>query len=354
MILARRILPSLLALLVVLAACGKDEPKSQLAQRKETPDDLGKLVPADAIGFFRFAPLDQLQPKIRELVGYFDEQQAQKFDVAELFEMAGIPAARIDRSKPAGIAVVLVGEQKRPMPTFILPLTEPDKPIEGRTLPRSGSYVAVAMGGAPAAGTTTPALARDLPEGDVAVRWDARKLVGALRPMIEPYLSAEAITKMSPELAAQPRQNIAMLDAMADWVRKLMDSADSMEGVLSFSGGKLDMAFELTVLEGSPMDKPGVEGGIPLSELSKRVDAEGYPMVLLARGDMAELVETLMPMYEAMMADASEEQRARFLAYMEESKKVYDLMGPSFAMAADFGAGGLEMVGAMAPEDPAS
>jgi hypothetical protein len=330
MILARRILPSLLALMVVLAACGKDEPKSLLNQRQATPDDMGKLVPADAVGFFRFAPLDQLQPKIRELIGYFDKRQAQKFDVAELFEMAGIPPARIDRSKPVGTALVLVGEQKRPMPTFILPITEPDKPIETAATVkpvRSGSYVAVGMGGAPVVGTTVPALAKDLPEGDVAVRWDAQKLVAAFRPTIEPYLSAEAITRMS---------------------------AESMEGVLNFSEGKLDLAFEMTVLEGSPMDKPGVEGGVPLVELSKRIDADKYPMVFLARGDMAEMIDALMPMYKAMMAEASEEQRTKFLNYLEESKKVYDLMGPTFAMAVDFGAGGIEMVGAMAPDDPAA
>ncbi|MHC4934325.1 MAG: hypothetical protein ACYTGV_19300 [Planctomycetota bacterium] len=353
MVLARRILPSVLALAVVLVACGKDEPKGQLAQRQATPDDLGKLVPADAVGFFRFAPLDQLQPKMRELIGYFDERQAQKFDVAELFKMAGVPAERIDRSKPVGTAVVLVDAQMRPMPTFILPVTEPDKPIAGRTLVRSGSYVAVGTAGDPEVGSTTPALAKDLPEGDVAVRWDAQRLVAAFRPVIEPYLSAEAVTKMAPQLAAQPRQNLAMLDAMADWVRKLMDSAGSMEGAIDFSEGKLDLTFGMSVLEGSPMDKPGVEGGVPLMELSKRIDAAKYPMVVLAYGDMGEMIDALMPVYEAMMAEAAEEQRAKFLAYMEKSKKVYELMGPSFVMGADFGTGGLEMVAAAAPEDPA-
>ena len=52
---------------IVLAACGKEEqtaaPKEQAQQRPALPEDLGWLVPEDAVGLITFAPLEQLQPK---------------------------------------------------------------------------------------------------------------------------------------------------------------------------------------------------------------------------------------------------------------------------------------------------
>lgn len=335
----------LLAIAVtLLAACGKDEKKTESEPQKaarhvssftrQSVPELGRLVPADAVAVVVFAPRAQLGPKLDRFLTSVVGRKKPLLD--QLLAQAGTSPADVDPDRPIAVALTL-GEQNRPQPTFILPA-------------KGGDYVA--KGHAPPAAATPPPLARDLPGGDVAFRVDLARLVPAVRPALEPYLSADGLVGLDPALSSNPN-SLAMLDAMAGGARTLIDSAERIEGTLGLDGGKVDLNVALTVKEGSALDTPPVKGGAPLLDLAKSIDAKHCAMTMLARIDFSSWMAALTPLMRSMYGRLPDGE-AHLQRYLKVYGKMYEAMGPSFAAGADFGADGMRMVGAMQPEDGAA
>ncbi len=341
---ARYFLP---VVLVALTSCSKDEPSQPTKAALQTiPQDLGRLVPSDAVLVVYFSPLDQLEPKIKELVRQVDEAAVEGVDLNEIFEESGVDPTLVDRSRPLLVALTL--EQGRPVPHFILPVTDSQKvSVEGAVA--SGDYVAIALGGTSAVGGSTPALAQDLPAGDIVMRADITRVVAQFRPMIE-QLSAETIVPRDPMLPAQPEET-AVLDSMIEAVKNFVLTTERLEGAVRFDGGKVDLSLSLTRTESG---STGESSGPRLRDLAASIDAANYPMLFLFSADWSAMMDSFMPMYDAMLKEGTEEERAKFRAYMEKSKELYEFVGPSMAMAFSLDAGGFEVVGAMQAKDAAT
>ncbi|MCZ6573163.1 MAG: hypothetical protein O7C98_08345, partial [Planctomycetota bacterium] len=220
---ARYFLP---VVLVALTSCGKDEPSQPTKAALQTiPQDLGRLVPSDAVLVVYFSPLDQLEPKVKELVRQVDEAAVEGVDLNQIFEESGIDPTLVDRSRPLLVALTL--EQGRPVRHFILPVTDSQKvSVEGAVA--SGDYVAIALGGTSAVGGSAPALAQDLPAGDIVMRADITRVVAQFRPMIEQLSAGMILAPRDPGLAAQPEE-VAVLDGMIEAVKNFVLTTERLE-----------------------------------------------------------------------------------------------------------------------------
>ncbi len=337
-----------------LVGCSANESDVASATAKapllSATDDLGTLVPADAVAFLYLPVPGEFQTAVKSLVSAINPGMADKFDAFEPFGAAGIDKNDIDISRPMALAVSLPSEgPPQPILTFIIPVKDAPASLAARAergLPGSalaaGNYVGVSFHPAYAAGTATPAIAKNLAAGHVCARIDMKGLVARLGPMLDKFSNPAALAAINPEMAATP-QAAETLGAMMKGARTFLDSLDSVQASVTFDGGVADIRAELTMVEGSKLDIPLAGGGF--GDAAKSLAAKDAGFVFLARANWSSMMDLIEPMLQGLVEAMPPEQKQGMEHYLAKSRELYDSMGDTMAVAGDLTSEGMVMTG---------
>src|SRR6185295_512679 len=162
-----------------------------LALASQTPStsatSLADLVPKNTIAYIQAPSLDRAASCIGRLAAAFEPAHAPKMDAASLMAMSEIPgdASSVDSGRPVGVCLVLgEGTEGPPLPVFLVPVRDADaylKSVEQPGAPMKGvakgGYVCLGFGAAPELPSAPAAIAKGLPEGELAARLDLGRLV---------------------------------------------------------------------------------------------------------------------------------------------------------------------------------
>jgi hypothetical protein len=356
--LPRRSIVALLASLVFLAGCGKGDVPAETARGKpgtkavaSAPDELARLVPADAVGLVYAPSLEGLQNRLNVFVREFGPPGV-SVDLADALKgMVGPDlAARIDRTRPIAIAVTLVarpspeGEPARapePTPTFIVPVTsgapiKADDGMGGPPMVTLGSYVGVSPVPGYAAQTTASPLLAGMPGGDVALRLDLAKVVERMRPQLDSLLDIPAGEGKAAGAAAKT------LAQVGGALRDFLESAERLDLGLWVDGGKVDLEATFTAKDGSKIAKTLASGedATPLAAAIPR----DFPLEAVMAVRFDEIMKLLLPLMKQAMEQLGPEAQEAFEKQQALMLDVYAQLGGATAMGMGFGKDGIEGV----------
>jgi len=356
-----RIPTILLASLLALVACSKDEP----APRKTLPRELAKapapfrdavdaLAPADARVVVQFASGDRLTQAAGAMARAFGlPLPGDPF--AELTGSVGVDAAQVRRDKPFAIAVSFDPGKPEPKPTFVLPFVEGAAALADDATTEDG-YAAVTLQGPAGPGGST--LAGGLLAGDVSVRVDLAGIIdmyrdqidsgiGMARRMMQSQLSAAA-NPASPLDPAKMMQGY--FDAYAAVARKLVDCAETLDlASTRRDDGTLDLDVAFTAHQGSALDLAGRQRP-DLGAMAARVPGD-MPVVCLLRFDWSSYMKTMRSMFDAIADAMPEDRREAYRGLMEKSMSMMEGFGEEWGFGFDIGADGLRCVMVARAED---
>ena len=328
-------------------------------------DDLGRLVPADAVGLVYVPSLDALEAKLRTVVGAVDSDAAKEVDVGKMIEqIAGPAASQVDRSRPMAVALSLGGGEKpAPSPTFILPVRDGaaakaafGEPEPGKPIPVVlGKYLALSESPDLRASETSSPLVKDLPAGDVAVRVDLARVISTYRKQID-----EAMGQMGEQAGRGDRpgarpglaggQMASMMKGFTEAAKPLLDSAERFDLAVSVQGTTADLDLAFTAKAGSELDRPKSARG-DVASVAAALPRD-YPIVVLLGVSMAEFSEWSTSLMDAYLLALPEKQRDAFKKLMARSNEMYALLGSETAVGLSMGASGIEEAVVMTAKDP--
>lgn len=343
--LRRVIVLSFLVLGLAVGGCGeKSEPTGPGggAAAVSIGGDIQELVPTESIALLHIGSIDDIQDKVRRIVGLFDADMAAQLDVGDALnqmsgDIPGLQPEMIDRTKPMAVAVVMAmaGGEEQPMPYVILPMKDVDGAVAtlkeaGKAAPmHAGDYVDLApipsmrfdLGGS--------RLGEGMLAGDLSLRVELAALMPMVRPMIE-----QGINEGMPPMPG--------MDSMQQWVNDILDSAERLDVALALDGTTLHAHGGFTAKEGSPLTEIPMPGG-DLAALAAALP-EDYPVAALFSMDMKWLMKQMKPLMEQAFAQAPAEFGERFTTLMAQIDPVMDLMGNEHAMAFRIAPGGMRGV----------
>jgi hypothetical protein len=256
-------------------------------------------------------------------------------------EDSGLDKEHVDMTRPMAVALSLVdqGGAVIPMPTFIIPVKDPQAALAAAAQSGSpgkrllaGDYLGVSFDQAYQLGNTTPAIAKDLAAGHVCARFDIKGIVARYRPMIEKYMNP-AVLQANPAFAANP-QAVAYLGGVMDGLKAFLESLDTIEASVTLNGGAVDLRATMTMVEGSEFALPVKGGGF--GDATKSLAAADADFVLLMRANWSAIMDLVEPMMEGMVGMAPPEQQQDWRTYMKKARELYDTMGDTLAYAGDF------------------
>lgn len=300
---------SILVLVFVVAASlmGISPAQAQLSE------DALMLLPADIIGLVVFTSLDDVEEHLlvplREVV---DPNDAEEMTLEELlpddFEAL---SDVIDYSRPLAMAFSLGGQYGGPEPIamVVLPVL-PDTDAETMALVSGypsaqvmGDYVALSEDPTYAVAGVVPALAENLPKGQMAVRVDLETIFAIMRPMLDGMLtSMEEANQSGEEAPGAP----SMPEPTIQAIRGLMDSARIVEFAVDESDGELEFLMGLDIFAGSAFDMGRQP---PLSDaLALAAHLPDYgEMISVYAMDLSLLYENMPFLHEPSMMQLIEE-----------------------------------------------
>jgi len=333
--------------LVALVACGEKSPAAKSIKPSGPAYAGGEiidLVPADATVVVRVNSLQKLE----EIVGQVVRETGARVPTNPLM-MSGIDPSQVDNQKPFAIAVTVTPTSPMPMPTYIVPVHDPKAVAAahrgGGTAVRGG-YVAVSMNSAYKPGGSK--LIGAMHPGDVSVRVDLETIIALYRPNIDQ--ASGFMSRMVKRTARQQAPGVdtqLVVDSVATWVKDMLDSAETLDVVMSLDDGTLDVDVAYTALEGSALGEPAPAG--TLAELAQHLPGD-MPIVALWKLDLAAWMDAAQSLSDAMAANLSEEDRQKLKAQVEESKAMMREFGDEWVIGLDFD-GGLRMVCALRAEN---
>ncbi len=360
---------AIVATALIASGCGKDAgPTTGPAGLKTSviSNDLGKLVPQDAVAMLYVASPDDFQTKLRALISEFDEGAAAEVDITQIGAQMLPGASQFwDRSKAFAIAVSLPPGGGDPMEavvsgqglTMVFPMTDvesaktgmeaqfnaapPDQRPQVRT---SGSYLAFSGSPTTEWGDSAPEIAKRVPAGDIALRINLGALVTKFRKEIDGML--EGMDEMFAEMPAAPGQDMealgGMLEGMTGWVKDFINSAEMFELGAGLDGGAADILVGFTAKKGSKLDIAATDSG-NLAAIAAHLP-DGFPVHLLMRIEYGKLMQWMQPLMDSAFSEMPEETRKQWKAYMDKAMDLGKLLGPNFAMAFAMGDNGMQMV----------
>lgn len=345
----------------------------------ETPSELGRLVPADAIALLYAPSLSSLEQKINEVARLFDPS-AEEAKLGELLAQMLHPdvLSHLDSKRPLAVAVALSvpsaeggrrggggpdseGSSRRggpePVITVIVPVdakTELPKvePGHGPTMQKVGGYVGSSMSQTYAASASASALVAKMPAGDVALRLDIAKAYAQMRPQIEEMLAgfqkkASSAGESDPQAAA----GTTMLKSMSDGLKKFLESAERLDLAAQFKNGRMDLDIALTTKDGNNLVSSLISGDDPTPLAS--ILPKDYPLEMVLSVKMDEVQKLLLPLMKTALEQMPPEVRANYDKLMEAQSKAYGTLGGAVAFGMSMGPDGMECVGAMQLKDAA-
>ncbi len=326
-------------------------------------DDLGRLVPADAVGVVYVPSLDALEAKWKTIVGAVDSDAASEVSVGKMLEnLAGPAAGQVDRSRPAAVAFTLgAGPKPKPSFTIILPVLDgaAAKAAFGEVPPGKpapvvlGKYLALSESPDVKPAATASALVKDLPAGDVTARVDLARVIGAYRDKID-----EAMGQMGERAGGSDRPGAPpglasareMMKGLTEVLKTLLDSAERLDLTVRVEGTTADLDIAFTAKAGSALDRPKSARG-DVASVAAALPRD-YPIVALVGVSMAELGEWANSLSDAYFMAVPEQQRAALKKMMARSNEMYALLGNEAAVGLSLGAAGIEEAVVMSAKDP--
>jgi len=343
--------------LLALISCSKDPgsttPPFQAAERQThtVHEDIGRLVPADAVVFAHVSSLDGFEAKVKDLVKSFQPgaEDVVSQGLGAFYQSMDLKARDLDASKAAGVALSM--GQMGPQPILILPAKSAKDIADISEAPVviSGSYVGLAKGAPASLADSASPLGSELPNGDVAVRVRLDQVLAPLRPTIDPWLDPDMLAQLNPRMQQDPASK-AGTAFMVNWVKEFLDHAKTLEASMSLNDGQLDLGFTFRVAKGGPMDTGPAKTDRNLPYLAGSLPMPDASMVYLFSG-AAQMQAAFDPMYQSMAKDMPAKEGQQFLAFMKRSQEFYKNMADEMVMAMDFTPAGLQAVALMQAKD---
>ncbi|MFQ5599264.1 MAG: hypothetical protein ACE5G2_01780 [Candidatus Krumholzibacteriia bacterium] len=334
------------------------------------PPAMGRLIPADAVGFLYLSSVEEIEAWVRGMNEILESEDSTEVDILQpIVEMLEIDPARIDRKKPLGISLSLFDlGQPTPLPTFVLPVEDKQGLLEdlqwrpGIPAPQtSGDYVGIAMPPGYSLGTSTPPVATDLPARQVALRLELDRIVTILHPLLDQVVAA-AMAAMAEEAVGEcdssevPTSYVELSQIALEWAMRVLESSETLDLGLGLRGGQIDVDYALRMTPGSEQSLVSPQRARGLVDLARCLPGD-YPVISLVTMDFAKLVDVIEPAYLETMAEAAPHMPPRMRdQYLELLKRGFDLyrqLGGQMLSAAGFGDNGIEMIEAWKVEDAA-
>ncbi len=312
--------------------------------------DLAALVP-DGTHLLVYAPsIEGFVAKLKAVVAAFDKDAAEQVSVEMLLEQLPI-GPLVDTAKPMAMAVSLPNGPEGPSPdmTFISAVTdlgqaeEQVKSMGIESMPTAGMFVALRMGPEPAMRpATTPAIAKNIAAGDLALRIDLGALIALYRDMADGMLA-----EMDSALGQMPTTGAPGMDVMMDGMKKSMkdflDGAEMLDMAMAINGTTVHWKALLTGKDGSELTKtwsgPAGDGG----KMAAGLPAD-WPVAMLVSFDMKKLYAWIEPMMGTYFEMMPEDARPRMTALWEKAVGLSEHLGDHHAIAYDFGEQGMRAV----------
>ena len=332
------------------------------AQTPGSSDALAKLVPEGTAVYVQAPSLDRLGAAIKKVVGAFDKEKAQSFDLDAMIREGGLPVspANIDHGKPLAFCLVLPETQGgEPSPAVLLPSANPDalvKEVSGAGMPFKTSvesgYVTLTMAPEAKKGAGPAAIATGLPAGEISARVDVKRLVAHFRPMIDMGLAQlqMAMASMPPE-ATNGMDVGPMLKLYSDGMRAVVDSGQTLDLALRLDGNRCDIASIFTAQEKSALADYGSKEKTDAKALARYADASS-PVGLVFGTDPSSLAKKLRPLLDAAITAYPEPLRSDFKKAMGSFDDLAANMGSAVCGGGNVSADGLRYSLYMRPKDP--
>ncbi len=242
------------------------------AAGSQMPDEALTLMPADALAILVYSSLDDIeQHLVVPLREAADEDEVDDLDAMELLpdDIHGLTDV-IDRTRPIALVISLGMQYGPPEPiqTLLIPVMEGADPeamamVSGLASAEvHGGYVALSADPNYQAAGAVPALAENLPSGQLAGRIDLETAFLMMGPMVEMMLSAmEEQARQDPDAETLP-------EPMMQGIRGLIASARIGEFSVDEQDGELEFRLALDVFAGSVLDvgpQPPLEDALKLA-----------------------------------------------------------------------------------------
>lgn len=312
----------------------------------QAPTTLADLVPRNTIAFVQAPSLERAAQFVGRIGSAFGPPGGPKIDAATLMAMVEMPGdvSAVDLARPVGVCLVLeetVGAE--PLPVFLVPVSDADKYQKsvakggsGMQVVAKGGYACVGLGAVPELPSAPAAIAKGLPEGEIAARIDLGRLVEQFREPIDQGLNeleaeGESLGAAVPGgIDAKP-----VLGAYADFLRDIVDSVETLDLGLRLDGDVIETGFALTNAEGSALSNFGSKEKTGLRALAGLLETDSGMSMLMGM-DMAALMKRFQPLLDAMPSAYPEPMRPAMKQLMSHVPEFYGLMGTAQAAGMDF------------------
>jgi hypothetical protein len=332
------------------------------AQNSAPSDALAKLVPEGTAVYVQAPSLDRLGAAVKKIVGAFDKEKAQSFDLDAMIREGGLPVspANIDHGKPLAFCLVLPATQGgEPSPAVLLPSSNPDalvKEVSGGGMPFKtsvdGGYVTLTMAPDAKKSAGPAAIATGLPAGEISARVDVKRLVAHFRPMIDMGLAQMqmAMASMPPE-ATNGMDVGPMLKLYADGMRSVVDSGETLDLALRLDGNRCEIASNLTAQEKSALAEYGSKEKTDAKALARYADSSS-PVGVVFGADPGSLAKKLRPLIDAVFTAYPEPLRSQFKKAMASFDDLSAAMGSGVSGGGTISADGMRYALYLRPKDP--
>ena len=361
--------------LLGLVACGekaaergsKSGSSSQAAagptlalEAQSVPDELARLVPADSMMLLYIPSLARAESGVQAIAKLIDSAAIPPDVAGQMLGDLGIPLDLIDPERPIAFAMSVPMPGEMPAPIVVLPIVDanrarkefaPQKPNAHLSVFETYAVVSTSADYAP---PNRPAqVMASIPKGDFVLRLDLATFLAKFRPFLELAMMQQQKVAPPPGEAFSEGYRAGQELGMK-WVRRWMDSAESLDLSATVSGTDIDLGVAFTVKEGSPMHGSPTKGGPGLSALARMLPASNDPGVCLVRIDRESFVEVMDPLFASVSKLASEKEREFAQEFVGRFRKVVKTMGSHVAASVGFSEKGPEMTFVLQPDDPAA
>jgi len=279
----------------------------------------------------------------------------------KLFPVAGV-VEHIDRSQPIGLAVGFVEGSQTPGTTLVLPVTDRARVIQAfrassEELEVFGldEYVVASTLPEYVPGTGDSKLTTDLPEGQIVARVDVPVLLEGLGPMVTSGLSQMKGQIDLPADAGGAGNEVEreMRLALIEGIETALQSAASLDLVLSQAGDEVDVSLAFVASEGSELDGLLPAGSGNLRDLARCVDDEA-DFAVLTSVDSETLAKKVLPLWSSALDNASAQNGGMdpvAREWLDEFSRLWPLCGDALVACGDVHDGGLRLAYYFRPDD---
>jgi hypothetical protein len=344
-----------LLLVAVVAACSQqEEPKAEapigIARMAPAGDvaAIAPLVPANTAILLRISSAEKLEEITSQLSAVLPLPPPADV-LPRMTAMVGQDPAIVERGRPFFLCARL-GEKKDAPPRFTLITPVKDSAVIAKAADGSvvsGGYAALSneeFKDYEAGGST---IAAGFLGGDISARCDLVRIISTYRADIEQALQGFEEGFASGARAGLPSFEPAEMTArITDWLRELVDSAETLDAVVNHKEGFFDLQLSMTASETSPLARAAARTKSELVPLGRCLPPD-MPVTMLLHFDIAGMNDLFLPVLSALMEKRPVEERDAMEGHVRRMNEAADLLTDDWAMALDFGKDGMRfaMVG---------